>query len=133
MPPSARPRVTAVTPFHCQRCGHCCRTLIDAYNGVVSAADLKRWRRAGRSDLLARVETLELGPGNRLHLAWRDPLSGEEVERCPWLVEGADGCACAIEAIKPDHCRAYPEHRGHAEGTGCPGYRKEEDSDASSE
>lgn len=113
-----------MTAFDCRRCGHCCLNLVDAYRGCVSEADLERWYLAGRRDLLAMVETLELGPGNRLHLAWIDPVSGEEVERCPWLREQADqaGFHCAIEAIKPDHCRAYPEHPQHAAMTGCPGF-----------
>lgn len=112
-------------PFVCRRCGHCCRNLVDAYNGEVSAADLARWRGAGRDDILARTETLVLGPGNELHLAWRDPQSGEEAESCPWLIDGPNGTSCAIETMKPDHCRAYPEHRRHAESTGCPGYDNE--------
>ncbi|HAD05473.1 MAG TPA: hypothetical protein DCF93_12935 [Desulfuromonas sp.] len=109
--------------FNCRRCGHCCLNLVDAYRGCVSDADLARWRAAGRDDLLARVETLQLGPGNVLHLAWLDPDTGEEVERCPWLRELPDGAGygCGIEAIKPDHCRAYPEDAGHATATGCPG------------
>jgi len=111
------------TEFNCRRCGHCCLTLVDAYNGCVSEADLARWRQSGRHDLLAWVQTLELAPGNTLHLAWVDPESGEDVERCPWLAGSAPGnYACAIEALKPDHCRAYPEHREHAGSTGCPGY-----------
>lgn len=121
--------MTSETPaasgsFRCRRCGHCCRALRDAWNGEVSAADVARWRGAGREDLLRCIETLDLGHGNRLHLAWRDPHSGEEVERCPWLTETADGWHCTIEATKPEHCRNYPEHRRHAESTGCPGYRQ---------
>lgn len=110
--------------FNCRRCGHCCQQLIDAYNGCVSDADLERWRQAGRHDLLERVQTLDLGRGNRLHLAWIDPATGEEVERCPWLVGDSTmgGFSCSIDAIKPDHCRAYPEHRQHALATGCPGF-----------
>lgn len=111
-------------PFNCRRCGHCCRTLRDAWNGEVSAADIERWQALGRSDLLSRIETLDLGPGNRLHLAWRDPASGEEVASCPWLSLGRDRWHCTIEAIKPDHCRSYPQHRRHAAATGCPGYDK---------
>lgn len=111
------------TSFNCRRCGHCCLTLVDAYRGCVSDADLARWQAAGRNDLLARIETLDLGRGNLLHLAWLDPENGEEVERCPWLVEtGTSGYGCAIEAIKPDHCRNFPEHRRHAESVGCPGF-----------
>ena len=72
------------------------------------------------------METLELGPGNQLHTAWVNPETGEDVERCPWLLDRIDvsGHLCGIDAIKPDHCRAYPEHRKHAEATGCEGYNK---------
>lgn len=111
--------------FSCRRCGHCCRNLADAYRGCVSDDDLRRWREAGRFDILARVESLDLGRGNVLHTAWLDPETGEDVERCPWLVELPEGKghSCCIERLKPQHCRDYPEHRKHAEDTGCPGYR----------
>jgi len=110
--------------FNCRCCGHCCLQLIDAYNGCVSDADLHRWQLLGRTDLLARIRTLDLGPGNQLHTAWHEPETGEDVERCPWLLERIDrrGCLCAIEEIKPDHCRAYPEYPEHAAATGCRGY-----------
>ncbi len=113
--------------FNCRCCGHCCLNLIDAYNGCVSDADLKRWQRFGRTDLTDWVKTLHLGPGNMLHTAWVDPLTGEDVERCPWLLDMLQqkGYLCGIEAIKPDHCRAYPEHENHATSTGCKGYKKE--------
>lgn len=110
--------------FNCRGCGHCCLNLVDAFNGCVSDADLERWQRLGRTDLLARVKTLVLGPGNLLHTAWLDPESGEDVERCPWLLDRIDrtGYLCCIDDIKPDHCRAYPENVKHAETTGCKGY-----------
>lgn len=112
--------------FNCSGCGHCCLQLIDAYNGCVSDTDLLRWRELGRNDLLMWVKTLDLGPGNQLHLAWVDPQTGDDVERCPWLLDRLDrkGHFCAINDIKPDHCRAYPEHRKHADATGCNGYSK---------
>jgi hypothetical protein len=113
--------------FSCRCCGHCCLNLVDAYNGCVSDADLKRWEQLGRSDITDRVETLSLGPGNNLHTAWIDPETGDDVDRCPWLLDmlGQKGYLCGIEEIKPDHCRAYPEHKNHAETTGCKGYKKE--------
>jgi Fe-S-cluster containining protein len=113
-----------VTGFTCIRCGHCCRNLVDAYRGCVSDADLVRWREAGREDVLAFVETLDLGHGNLLHTAWVDPVTGDDVEACPWLAELPDGTsyACGIESVKPDHCRAYPEHRSHGLQTGCRGF-----------
>jgi len=110
--------------FNCHSCGHCCLTLIDAYNGCVSDADMARWREQGRTDLLAWVETLDLGPGNQLHTAWINPETGDDVERCPWLLDKTDakGYLCGIEPTKPDHCRAYPEHQRHAITTGCQGH-----------
>ena len=112
--------------FHCCNCGHCCLNLVDAYNGCVSDADLQRWRDLGRDDLHAWVKTLDLGPDNKLHTAWVDPESKDDVERCPWLLERLDrkGHLCGIDDIKPDHCRAYPEHQKHAAATGCKGYHK---------
>ena len=112
--------------FNCHCCGHCCLNLIDAYNGVVSDADLLRWKKLERDDLLEWVVTLELGPDNLLHTAWVDPVTGDDVERCPWVLDKIDGKGhlCGIDSIKPDHCRAYPEHQKHAESTGCRGYDK---------
>ena len=57
-----------------------------------------------------------------------DPDSGDDVERCPWLIDRLDqkGHLCGIEDVKPDHCKAYPEHRGHAEATGCKAYPSDE-------
>jgi Fe-S-cluster containining protein len=109
--------------FSCRQCGNCCLNLVDAYRGCVSDADLELWRREGREDLLSWVETLDLGHGNFLHLAWLDPETGEEVDRCPWLQESAPGgYLCAINDVKPQYCRDYPEHRKHGETSGCPGF-----------
>jgi Fe-S-cluster containining protein len=114
--------------FNCRCCGHCCLSLIDAYNGCVSDDDLDRWHQHDRFDILAWVQTLDLGPTNKLHAAWVDPETGDDVERCPWLIDRLDrkGHLCGIEEIKPDHCRAYPEHRRHAESTGCRAYQNKE-------
>ena len=110
--------------FSCRRCGHCCLSLVDAYRGCVSDADLARWKNAGRGDLLARIDSLDLGRGNILHLAWIDPETREDADRCPWLLDLPEGTGhlCGIESIKPDHCRQFPRNRGHAAQTGCPGY-----------
>ena len=35
---------TSLSTFNCRRCGHCCLTLVDAYQGCVSDGDLERWR-----------------------------------------------------------------------------------------
>ena len=56
----------------------------------------------------------------------RAPVTGDDVERCPWVLDKIEGKGhlCGIDSIKPDHCRAYPEHQKHAESTGCRGYDK---------
>lgn len=117
--------------FNCHCCGNCCLNLSDAYNGCISDADLKRWRQLDRKDLLAWVVTLDLGAENKLHTAWVNPDTGDDTERCPWLLDllGQKGHICGIDDIKPDHCRAYPEHQRHAESTGCHGYQGETVSD----
>jgi len=113
--------------FACRCCGHCCLNLPDAFNGCVSEADVQRWGQHDRGDILSRIEAIDLGPGNRLYVAWLDPDTGDDVERCPWLLDRVDrhGYLCGIEEIKPDHCRAYPEHQRHADATGCNGYQPE--------
>lgn len=110
--------------FNCKLCGHCCLHLTDAYQGCVSDADLKRWQAAGRDDLLAWVETIDLGHDNFLHMVWVHPETRDNVDRCPWLLDMLDrrGHLCGIDAVKPDYCRDYPEHLQHAESTGCSGY-----------
>lgn len=110
--------------FNCKRCGHCCLNLSDAYRGCVSDADLKRWQDAGRKDLLVWVETINLSSNNQLHMVWVHPETGDDVDRCPWLLDLLDGKGhiCGINAIKPDYCRNFPEHRQHAESTGCQGF-----------
>lgn len=112
--------------FRCRECGSCCRTLIDAYNGEVSSADLARWQKAGRLDILARIDSRDYGHGNIVHYAWIDPESGDDVDLCPWLIpSGSGGWRCAIHTLKPDHCRAFPENPAHAAATGCPGWPRE--------
>jgi len=110
--------------FNCLCCGHCCLNLVDAYRGCVSDADLALWRREGRSDILAWVDSIDLGRGNVLHSAWVDPETGDDVDRCPWLAEAPEGGGylCGIHDLKPEHCRNYPEHRRHGEATGCRGF-----------
>ncbi|PLX89249.1 MAG: hypothetical protein C0618_01690 [Desulfuromonas sp.] len=110
--------------FDCRQCGHCCLNLKDAYSGCVDESDLKRWIEAGRDDLLVWVETLRLSRDNILHRVWVDPETGDDVERCPWLLDRLDrrGFLCGIDEVKPGYCRAFPDHAGHAKMTGCPGY-----------
>jgi Fe-S-cluster containining protein len=84
----------------CLRCGRCC----EAFGGHLHAskADLERWTRLGRTDLLRRV-----GPVSGW--IWLDPDSGRLEETCPFLTPiGPDTAICSIQDVKPDICRDYP-------------------------
>jgi Fe-S-cluster containining protein len=83
----------------CGCCGDCCR----AFGGHLNAsrADLDRWRKEGREDLLCRV--------NRLGWIWYDPKSGDPEEKCPFLAQtDLETAFCSIHETKPAMCRDYP-------------------------
>jgi Fe-S-cluster containining protein len=83
----------------CHACGQCC----EEFGGFLRAsqADLERWEKLGRKDLLAHAgETGWL---------WLDLETGERLEGCPYLQRDSEGKGlCGIHEIKPDICRAYP-------------------------
>ncbi len=91
----------------CLACGLCC----ELYGDTLAAeeADLERWRREGRSDLLSRV-----GEGGAL---WSDPTTREPLAACPFLLHtDLDRALCVIHDTKPGMCRAYP---GDGHGSCC--------------
>ncbi len=99
---------SAGTGRGCLQCGQCC----EAFGGHLPAsrADLERWRRLGREDLLARVS-----PAGYL---WIDPSTGHIETACPHLRRsGPQRATCAINDVKPDTCRDYPTL---AHGRRCP-------------
>jgi Fe-S-cluster containining protein len=86
-------------PSECRGCGVCC----DLYGHTLRAspADLARWRRQGRGDLLRRV-----GPGNEL---WWAEDGASRLDHCPFFAwQGTEHGSCAVHATKPAECRAYP-------------------------
>lgn len=90
----------------CRACGLCC----ELFGGYLHAspADLERWRRLGRDDLLALV--------NAYGWIWIHPRDGRRGRPCPFLKRTDSGAArCDIHDIKPDMCRAYPslDHGRH--------------------
>lgn len=90
-----RPKV----PRQCLCCGQCC----EAFGGHLEAsqADLDRWRRLGREDLLRRV--------SGIGWIWIDPETGTLEDDCPFLERvSPERAICSIQEIKPDICRAYP-------------------------
>lgn len=84
----------------CLRCGMCCEAFGSHLHA--SKADLERWTRLGREDLLRRV-------GPRTGWIWLDPETGTLEDACPFLrTIGPDTRVCGIHDVKPDMCRDYP-------------------------
>ena len=85
----------------CNQCGKCC---INYSDGGLSATaeELGLWE-AMRPDISRYV---------RNGLIWMDPDSGEQLTRCPWLIEEQQASrsvySCAIYFDRPDDCRHYP-------------------------
>ena len=110
--------------FHCKQCGYCCLNLLEAYYTSFHPDDIELWRKEKRHDILAWVVVTETdNPYDRYH-GWISPITGEHVERCPWLRKLPDQnkYICRIQDVKPKHCREYPTSRKHAEDTGCKGF-----------
>ena len=109
--------------FLCCQCGHCCINVSGAFSACATDADIERWEVAGRDDILAWVDPIAIGD-ECVYDIWVNPETGEDVARCPWLrkMRGQESFVCRIHDLKPDHCRAYPTSRRHAEATGCPGF-----------
>jgi len=83
----------------CACCGRCC----ESFGGHLHAydADMRRWKREGRDDLLRMV--------NRLGWIWVDPETRQPLERCPFIHRSDSGLLlCSINDTKPDMCRDYP-------------------------
>jgi hypothetical protein len=71
---------TEMEKFKCVQCGHCCMNLSDAYQTSVPDADVKRWKRENRIDILEWVDTF-----GGLNDVWISPKTNEAASRCPWL------------------------------------------------
>lgn len=114
--------------FLCKRCGHCCTDLSDSFRNTASKADMARWLKAGRWDILRHVHTLMETDeeGHNRVVGWRvwiEPETGSWCESaCPWLCREAGLAACALGDLRPDYCRDFPLTRSHAEDVGCPGF-----------
>ena len=83
----------------CNQYGKCC----SKYGGdglSVSEAGLELWE-TFRPDLYNYVQDGAI---------WKDPDSGEQMERCPWLrqVPNQDRYTCDIYLDRPDDCKFYP-------------------------
>jgi Fe-S-cluster containining protein len=98
--------------------------LYDAFTTSVTDEDKKLWESQGREDILDWVSPIPLGEDQFIYDIWISPVTGEDVERCPWLrkLPNREKYICRIHEVKPRHCRAYPKSRKHANETGCRGF-----------
>lgn len=106
---------THMDHFNCTKCGHCCLNLGDAYCTSCDSGDYDRWVNEKRQDILEYIECGDL---------WFSPITGDEVERCPWLrkVRNKEQYNCQINNTKPKHCREFPKSKRHALLCGCQGF-----------
>ncbi len=83
----------------CACCGRCC----ELFGGHLHAydADIRRWKRDDREDLLQMV--------NHLGWIWVDPVTKAPLDRCPFIYRSESELSlCQINDTKPDMCREYP-------------------------
>jgi hypothetical protein len=86
----------------CRRCGRCCREA----QGFLSATseDVARWRDQHREDILSYADIFPVGCAD----LWFDPISGEELRRCPFLKKvGHKRDECTIWQTRPEQCRDW--------------------------
>jgi len=84
---------------NCNQCGKCCIHYSDGGLSA-SAGDLERWE-------TDRPDIADYASGGKI---WIDPVSGEQLLRCPWLQKLPDEekYICEIYYDRPDDCRYYP-------------------------
>ena len=88
----------------CIRCGLCC---LDA-GGDLSAepADIKRWKKQGRLDILERC--FEPEPVTGIIDLWMDFRTSDDALWCPWLRKRRGRrFSCAINYTKPIVCKKF--------------------------
>lgn len=113
---------TGMDTYRCRQCGQCCRYL--DYHKEVTADDVDRWEKYGRSDILEWVGRSRNSSGKTVYQIWMIPGTRQLSEKCPFLykVPTENRWICKIQDLKPAICRNYPVSRKHARMTGCPGF-----------
>ena len=89
----------------CKRCGRCCR---EAGGGSLRASDddISRWRKQNRQDILSHADIFEF-EGFSVADLWFDPITGEELYRCPFLKKCTNHYSCAIYETRPEQCQDW--------------------------
>lgn len=84
---------------NCNQCGKCC---INYSDGGLTAtqAEIDFWDSC-RPEIYAYVHDGKI---------WMDPITGEQLTRCPWLrqIDGEEKYTCDIYFDRPDDCKHYP-------------------------
>ncbi|MGD8366018.1 MAG: YkgJ family cysteine cluster protein [Desulfobacterales bacterium] len=116
---------TGMEGFRCVQCGQCCIAI--GYPKEAGEADVARWKKAGRDDILKWVGLKRRQGSTTAYRIWIEPGANRPAQRCPWLMRqpGTHRYQCAIHEVKPDICRLYPGSRKHAVMTGCRGFDNE--------
>lgn len=96
--------------FDCRRCGACCHSGPGTI--LVTAADLVRWKVAGRPELAAA--TIEG------HFSERAVPYSTDKGACAWLGTSESALDCSIYSERPNTCRDFAE--GSAQ---CLDYRRQ--------
>ena len=99
----------------CNQCGKCCIHYSDG--GLSATADeIAGWE-------LFNPEIAKYVVDGKI---WMNPVSGEQLTRCPWLEEmpigsgsGAIKYACRIYQDRPEDCRHYPTAIAEMVRDGC--------------
>ena len=104
----------------CTQCGKCCKDGMYMNTLQIDGVDVKRWRRQGRTDILARIEVMGLTKADPWADAWFTK-SGNEVKQCPFVrkIRGTDRYTCTIYDTRPKVCRGYPYGIDQMEAIGC--------------
>ena len=91
----------------CTNCGKCCTNTSYMGNLTASGKDVKRWRREGRTDILAFVCVMG-PPDNPSADLWVDQNDNERL-RCPFVrkVPNQNRYLCRIYETRPQMCRDY--------------------------
>jgi Fe-S-cluster containining protein len=91
----------------CNQCGKCCTN--PSFMGTLSAdaADVRRWKREKRYDIL-RFVAKPIFPGCDADL-WIDERTGIERNRCPFVRKNPNSLKhrCTIYDTRPGVCRRY--------------------------
>lgn len=113
--PNEEPALPAWVGAACTGCGKCC--LDESYMGSLpaSVADVRRWKKEGRHDILQYVAHVHDG----IYDLW--VIDGIELLRCPFVRKnrGQQTYRCTIHETRPDACRNYPVTASQMLEIGC--------------